>query len=114
WVNRRDGTPRSTSSDGVSDSQYCFGPSVAIHPGARQFTRIPSVFANDASRVVMRITPAFATSYPGSPPGVLRPCHKAEIDPILTTAPPPLRRIDSIAHRVEYMVPGRPVDNASA
>ena len=36
------GRPRSTRSAGVSESQYCFGPFVAIQPGARQLTRMLS------------------------------------------------------------------------
>src|SRR5437762_2658407 len=41
-------------SAGVSDSHYCRGPSVAIQPGARQFIRMPSLSANEASLVVIR------------------------------------------------------------
>jgi hypothetical protein len=99
-VSKRDGTPRSTRSSAVSDSQYCRGPSVAIQPGARQFTRIRSVWASEASLVVMQIMPALATSYPGKPPAVFRPCHSAEIDAMFTIAPPFPRRIASIAQRV--------------
>ncbi len=44
--NSFDGIPRSARSAGVSDSQYCLGPSDAIQPGARQFTRIPFLAAS--------------------------------------------------------------------
>src|SRR5262249_19977071 len=62
WIARsRAGTPRSTRSAAVRDSQYRRGPSVAIQPGARQLIRMPSP-ARSASADVNRITAPLATS----------------------------------------------------
>src|SRR5207247_478852 len=73
-----------------------------------------SLSASPASAVVRRIMPAFATSYAGAPPGDLRPCHSAEIDAMFTMAPPPPRRIASMACRVANIAPSRSVCTVSA
>ena len=68
-----------------------------------------SVVARLASVVVSRIRPALATSNAGAPPGVPRPCHSADIEAMFTMAPPPVRRIASIAARVQNIDPSRSV-----
>ena len=60
---------------------------------------------NQPSVVVRRMTPAFATSYAGDPP--LRPCHSAEMELMLTMAPPPRASMQGISYFMDNQTPFR-------
>jgi hypothetical protein len=96
-----DGTHLGSRSSGVGDAQYFRGPSVSMHPGARQIH--PNAIRRRQTRsiIVSRISPAFAASNADAPPGVVRSGHSAEIDAMFTIPPEPARRIASIAARLQ-------------